>query len=776
MRPWWSGVCRRSVLILGVLSLPVQVAGGQPSAEESARVILEVVDVAGKVPLSSGGQFRLRPLDEERGEWLRVDAQADEDGADAASFRATARLPLGSRWRACLDFPGLWAPCKDLIAGQSEATRLEAWPSVKVAGRFLPIPAGTSPPERVILRFSAVRPPRRDGFTGIHVGCVFEERSWSCDVPALVLDLELRPAGFVPVYRFGVDLSSVERWDFGTVELQQGASLVARVETAGGEPLGSSARARLFPFAPGQENRRLRERMTRAVAEASVAESGFVQLAPVPPGVYSLEVTSPGYAPAVESPLEVWTRREVRLKDPVELERPLTLEVAVSPPLDWLDRPWHLQLSRASRLTGTYDDGPVFDGKLDETGQVRIAGQTPGTYMLQLIDSVGNPLFGAFDREITGPADAEILIDLDLLVVRGTLSYQDEPIRGRLWFGSRMGGVRSEMAADLQGSFSGVLPRAGWWPVEIDAPSVDATGYLTRVRVEPDSVGDAEVEIALPDTEVIGRVVDGESQSVAGAEVSIGTTDWGRRAVTDADGRFRFVAIEPGLAAVGARDRAGGAGRSSDVRQIRVAEEQPTPPLELVLRDLTTFRGRVVSERGPVPGAILLVGTWEPREAAGQETVRADSEGRFEVRLRADTRRIRAVVAPPGHALRAFELAAAESLELPVPTGGGTVTLHLEPSPDPNARHEAETWLLYQDGIGLSDRILYQWARGHGFAGIDPGTGVVEIPQLAPGHYRLCRLPTGLTVGWVEPTPVACSDDFLSPGGQLVLELPPARE
>ncbi|MEM7483344.1 MAG: carboxypeptidase-like regulatory domain-containing protein [Acidobacteriota bacterium] len=502
-----------------------------------------------------------------------------------------------------------------------------------------------------------------------------------------------------------------------------------------------------------------------------MAANGFIQLAALPAGVYSLEVTRPGYVPTVESPLEVWEKKEVRLRDPIVLERPLTLDVVVTPPLDWLDRPWKLRLSRASRLTGTYDGMPVFDGPIDERGQARIPDQSAGIYTLQIIDSVGNPLFGELDREISGLGKAEIRIDLDLLVVRGTLTYQEEPVTASLWFGLRYGGIRSEMAADLEGNFSGVLPNPGWWIAEIDAPSIGVTGYWVQVEVEPDSRGEAEVEIALPDTEVTGRVVDGDGLPVAGAEVIVGTSRWGRETETDAEGAFRIAVLEPGPAGISASHRRAGVERTSDAQEILIDEEQPTPPVELVLRDRKAFQGRVFSERGPVPGALVAVGTIEPREAAGQQETRSDVEGRFSVDLPSKSQRLRAIVAPPGHALRAFDLSVADTLELAVPVIGGTVVLGLDLNVDPHSAREFEGWLLYQDGLALPDSVLRQWTRGHGMTW-GAGTGELLIPQLAPGLYRLCRLPKGRFLGWEPPTPIACDEGFLSPGGRLRLELP----
>lgn len=744
--------------MLLVLGAPVVTEGEEDGAP--ALVKLWALDVGDGA--SAGGFFRMRPAGADLSEETRVEARRGEKGVFAERV-----LPAGSRWRVCADIPNRWVTCEDLVAGDGADVVLSAWASSRVEGEFEP---GEALPERLILRFSAVDPPPRSGLDQVSVGCALEERKWSCEVPALDLDLELRPKSFVPIYRFGVSLTGKKSWNFGRTKLRRGGSLVARIEPGDGSILKSKARARLVPFSAGASGAVRPGVRPRGVSEAEVRENGFVQFGALPAGIFSVEVHAAGFASAVVGPFQVWEGREVRVKDVILLERPLTVSVQVQPPTDWLERAWTLRLSRASQLTGSYDERPVFDGPLGPDGTAEIPEQRPGSYKVQIFDSVGNPLWGERDRFVSGPGAADIFVNLDLIVVRGELSYRDEPISGSLWFGLKFGGVRSEMAADLEGEFTGLVAEEGWWYVEVEVPELELSEYRTRVEVSPDSRGEAWVEIAIPDTEVSGRVVDPDGRPVEGADVSVGTSEAGRQVRTDSEGRFSAIAIEDGVAGVVAVDRVDGRERRSDAVEVFVEEGQVGPEVELVLREMKSWAGRVISERVPVPGAVVEVMVTEPRSLAGRQTVRTDAEGRFEIEVREEARRFFAAVAAPGGALKAFEFPRSEILELVVPSEGGVVRMDLSELGGQREKQRHGGWGLTQDGLPLSWGMLDQWSRGHGV--VDRGDRIDEVPRLAAGHYRLCRFGAEPRIGWELAAPTVCDEGFLSAGGELNLRLP----
>ncbi|MEM7051569.1 MAG: carboxypeptidase-like regulatory domain-containing protein [Acidobacteriota bacterium] len=676
-------------------------------------------------------------------------------------------LPHRSRWRVCIEVDGQWAPCRELTVTKGATLDFRTWPTNAIQGTFRATDPARAPPEQLTLHFAPAAASGQAPFARSSVSCDVDGLRWRCHVPALALDLELRPQGFVPIYRFGIDVPATGDFVLGSLDLQRGASLVARVEAEDGAMLSDRGRGRLVPFVPGQRQRNLADRLSRSVAEATIQGDGFLQLAALPAGVYALEVTHPGFAPTIEYPIELWPETEVRWRDPVVLNRPLDLAVEISPSSDWRGHPWRLQLSRVSELTGADTEAMVFDGLVDESGSVRIAGQAAGRYSLQVFDSAGNPLYGELDRRVSGAADAKIAIALDLVMVRGQVRYRDEPVLGKVWFGGRHGAVRSAMATSAEGDFLGVLSHPGWWTIDVEVPVLGSSRLRSRVLVEPDSSGDAEVVVELPDTELAGRVVDPAGQPIGDADVLLLTAAGSLRSRTDADGKFSFRAFEGGTVTLLARSVQGETERVSNSLDLEVSEGMQAGPFDLVLETVETFAGKIVSEGGPVAGAMVELISIDPAIAAYSEA-RTDIEGRFEVRLRPEIDHLRIIVSPPGHALKGVEVPLRRPLHLRIPTAGGTLAIRWT-GEDSHAAKSPSRLQVEQDGIALSPHLLWAWARGHGGRG-NPRAGLVTIPRLAPGFYRVCELTVELSDDRGSSSP-NCAGGYLDAGGSLELEL-----
>lgn len=209
--------------------------------------------------------------------------------------------------------------------------------------------------------------------------------------------------------------------------------------------------------------------------------------------------------------------------------------------------------------------GASFNASRTDAGLFVWNGLPAGHYELRVGDREGNrwreevvQLFG----------NDHLQMELEAVPVEGRARRGDKPlVDAMLWFGGLWGTERMAFRTDSLGEFSGLLPRDGEWSVDLtSAPSCDPcegawdeggwSGFDSRtvsdagwVEIVADEDGVARPLIDLPEGSVSGhvlRVVDGESQGVAAAEVVVrrlarprvkgdyaDPSDWEVRAGTD---------------------------------------------------------------------------------------------------------------------------------------------------------------------------------------------------------------------------------------------------
>lgn len=370
-------------------------------------------------------------------------------------------------------------------------------------------------------------------------------------------------------------------------------------------------------------------------------------------------------------------------------------------------------------------------------------------------------------------------IELNAVPLVGRIERGGEPLENAMvWFGGMWGFERVSFRSREEGRFSGLLPREGFWPVEVTpAPGCDPCeggwdsdgwdGFDDRevndagnFEIKADSDGVARVRIELPASTVSGRVVrrsvaTGLLEPVEGAYVWVIASDevagerldhlmpdnW--RRVTDSSGTFEITGLpewEYSLSAEGwVDDREV---RSRELR-LQVASDDRIEDLELLLDDLRPVSIVVRSGGVPVSGAQTFVhfpaGTrrvdsngytdgsgvaphWLPMEAEVVDVVvRADGLGmigwRFEVR---DDAPIEVEMSPDRGALRA---------------------------PD-----SWEAWLVTPGGalVDVGDTLAAIADRGQ----VQTDGDEFVVRDLAPGTYSYC-LPDGVctrvdVVPWAE--------------------------
>lgn len=714
------------------------------------------------------GSLRLRPLSHKGTERvLAIDSQSS----------IQAELPANTVWEVAAELSGFWAPRETVWvgpAGTGTQRPIVLWPAAEIEGSLrLKEPSEKLPKEMTVTLESPPGPAAKREIPKGQASCPVDEKgAFRCILPAAPLDVAFRAAGFVPQYRWGLAPRQGQALKVGVIELKKGASLKGWIEVEDGPIVAGQCVARLFPIvSAGGGDPTLTERLRRAAAEARVGPDGFFQLSGVAPGSYQLEVEQPGYATARIFPVDVWLGAETALKQSVILKRPVRIELTLKPAADWLDKPWRIKVLRAADASSGYERKPVHDGPVDAEGRVSIPGQGPGRFLVTVADSRGDGLLSE-EMEITGPADARRDIEIRLITVEGNVTLGRDPLAATLFFGKEKGAVSVKMESDEDGRFHGVLPREGTW--RVDVRSADgAVGTFIKTKVEADRAGRARVQLRIPDTRVFGKVVNEEGQPVQEAEIGLSSETESIEALSDEQGRFEIRGAPEGVVHLAAR--ASGKERlSGDVMTLALADSQEVGPLELRLRRIKALRGQVRGVHGPVAGATVVAQPLQP-PVGFAASARAGVDGVFELEIPARTDRVQLVVSPPGYSLKTYQLEAdGAQMILNVPQDGGTLEFSL-PYKAEEAREEDLAYVVFQNGLPLHRPQLMSWARGHGGRYSDASGADFQIPQLAPGDYRVCVVKRAAFTDWAlsgwQKGAAECVAGPLASGGTLRLSV-----
>lgn len=701
--------------------------------------------------LPAKGRIVLRPVEEGR---EPVTAEI------SAPAPVRLELPAGTEWEVSTDLPGYWSPRKTLKVGSSEEVSrlsLDLWPMGSVSGVLKVKGKDVARPKLVIVKTLAApsflkRPPAPPGV----LSCPVDKRGfWTCALPATKFDLVITAEGFTPQYRWGVEVPAGKTLSLGMIELEKGASVAAWVAVEDGAIEPGKCRARLSPLLAGNADLGRVSDLRRTAVEREVRKDGFVQLTGLAPGSYVLEVSQPGYPPVKASPVVVKPGAETFLRDPLILKRPLEISFEISPPVDWLGKPWRAQVVRDDP---TLRPSPViFDGAASPEGRFTVSGQSPGRFRVAVQDSLGNRLYS--DSLSVETASAVQKIEIKLIDLEGRLRLGDEPLVATLWFNGRSGSIRME--SDAEGSFHGVLPKDGVWRIKIESQE-PALRTWTRAKVETGRSGRATLTLDLPDARVFGRVMDEKGQPVPEAQVVVMAEGIDPvMAVTGAEGTFDVRALPEGTAWLGAESKDRVSGRTL----VTLLEDRAVGPIELSVRPLKELTGTVTSSQGPVPGAQVTILSY-PSGAGDAATT--DDAGGFRIKVPESATRLVAIVSAPGFALRAFP-ASAEGvpLALAVSEAGGDLEVSLPWNPE-EFLEKGRVLVFFQNGLPLPANIPFQWAYDQGQPREIKGR-TFRIPNVAPGDYRVCLVIQGNPMDVVPAEADACDAGTLAPGATLTL-------
>lgn len=620
--------------------------------------------------------------------------------------------------------------------------RVTLWPDAQVLGKVR-VPEGQEMPSAVTLRLRKERSGTRAPGIDATVLCPLDGRGrLECRLPAVTsLDLRLRVPGFASRFFWSLDLTRRPVLDLGTVTLRPGASVVGRVEVPPGYDL-EMVSARLTPTrgAPTQEE--ADERVAKQVAaEAGLNQHGLFSLEGLAAGSYRLVVRHPKLATQEFDPVQVASGSQTTIRDAIVLGEPVPLRLIFDPPFDPHGGEWRVEFLRP--MPSGQRVRVLADRELVATAGSVEAAAPLGDYVVWVFDSRGVRMS---TEEVTADSSgAPVVLVLEPILVDGKVLLGEEPLLARVTF---RGSLTRVMDSDLEGRFSGYLPRAGEWDVAVEAiePSVEWRTRALEIKVD-ERKDKAQLRLALSDTTLRGTVVDSQGTPIAGAEVTIGDPQYVRREVSvtsDADGEFEVRALEEGeIRAQAVLEEEGGRVWSSRPEVARLVEEE-TVEVRLVLRPHRSLTGRVVAPDGnPIPRAWIEISPYDGSgllDAPAAQPLATDAVGRFDISLPTSIETIHLTVMAPGHPLTQVAGPLGDLGDLALDAGAGDLVLHLPsrvdevPWADPA---QARPVLVGPNGIAFPIGPLSRWSalNGHPW---ESDARELTLTRLADGRYAVC--------------------------------------
>jgi hypothetical protein len=670
-------------------------------------------------------------------------------------------IPAGEEtFRLTLESEHYWTP--DQLIAPADLGNPLTLPLHRVGSisGTLKIPDDESPPTEILLRFQPTVSPvckacRTPSEVRGEVTCPVEAKAWRCRLPVGALDLRLAAPGFIPHYRGDTLVTVEEELFLGEFALAVGASVVGQVQGPDGRPV-VAAKVIVTPdlgdLPPTPDGAPLRLARQTTLTDTR----GFFQVVGSSAGSHLIGAQHEGiHSQWIRATLEA--RQEFEMPEPLILAPPLAVTFRLSPSKDPTQAPW------AIRLQARHP--PVSrSGRVNDAGEWTARDLEPAEYILMVLDSRGARFH--FENLVIDRHTGSQEIQLAVIAVEGEITLGEAPLPARIYFGGRSGRISIAMAADEEGQFSGLLPHAGEWAVDVAAEEPALYRRLAGVKV-PDSEGGApaRVVIELPDTTLSGEVVDAEGHPVADATVLIAPVVQQEKLSpirTQEDGSFESRGFAPGRFRLEAHDLSGDPTRSSAPVEIDIQKDLDPPPVRLVLLAGIRIEGRVQTPAGEgVAGAGIVALPLQSTGPGATLIPQAQSgpDGRFSLDLPSGTQTVDLTVMAAGFLFHRQQLAVASGkpilLQLVQDGGGELLFEDLPPS------QIGQVYLL-RHGRRWDLGTLLRWAQINGVPAQQNG---LLIPRMPPGAYALC-----------SNSDHKCTEDWLPDHGSLTLTRKPSVE
>ncbi|MCP3964582.1 MAG: carboxypeptidase regulatory-like domain-containing protein [bacterium] len=688
---------------------------------------------------------------------------------ETSTGTATLDLEAGE-WSLTATAAGFWSRPKalDVVRQGQQETVITLWPSGTLSGRVRG-PIGVVLPASLDLTFQA-SPGEEGGFPGASLACPVANGKWSCELPAGWIDLFVGAPGFIRQYLWDVRVPPGELAELRDVfELRSGSALRGWVTTEDRAAV-YGARVEFVPRTAAAPKRDAAGRIAARKLSTRVTDRGFFQIDGIAPGAYVATASKDGYAPARAS-VRVFKDEETEINNPpLTLRRPRILEIYIDPPTPPVGEAWTVELAQIDQHGGSLAE--TIEGIVPPGEAWRVEGVPDGRYFLDVRTTADREEPGAgvpawYSETIEVRAEtAQVFVTVPAIAVSGRLALGDEPLQGRLIFGTRHGLPRRSLVTNDGGEFSGWLPRAGLWEIDVIAEERSIT---TRVQRELEAGAVAEIDIEIPDTRLSGQVVTERGDPAADAIVYVRRLSQRIEVFTDDRGVFEAAGLPTGTVSLKAAHNQ----RKSDIQQVTLRDGAEAPEVILIVRPVLTLTGQVVAPNGAgVAGANVTALVVEDAIHPLPPSQVTDDEGRFELELPSHARNLLLTVAAPGFAFRSFRASALEEpLIVPVSQESGILAIELPESYSPRRWGSASVAVLHNSS-GLSH--LIQLARWGDLNGQSPKWPTrITAPFMEPGAYSACwagheqfaALMTGTASG------LDCVSGNLAVSGELTLAL-----
>jgi len=570
------------------------------------------------------------------------------------------------------------------------------------------------------------------------------------------LDLQLAPAGYAPVTHWGVKASPGSTRDLGKISLIPAATINGVVlldEFPGSaeavnvtlDPVGTSG------MRPSKRERLLK--IERRVVHPD--QQGGFEISPLATGSFAVEAASGDeWTSSRRSPLVMKPGQTLTLKPPLRLLEQAFVELTVDPPLDPLDQQWRIKVGR--NLPDVIYSVPVKNGKADASGVWVVGGLTAGSHSITVETSTGDRVWQKNVR-LDGGRNV-VAVEVSFVAIRGWLHAGDQPLSGTLEF-TRLDGTKVSIKAGTKGRFKGILPTPGEWRVKAVLDAGGSERPLGTVDVErPSRGGAAEVDLALPDTLISGRVVRGDlNDGVQGAGIALYSKGGDRvsSSRSGVDGEFHFLGIDPGRLLL----RAWAKNLESRTVAVELEKDGKEKDIELRLESGTELTARVAIGGRPAVGAEVWVK--DPSTGFSSYGSLSDPTGVLTFRVPPGTSKLVWIGKLEGMPITIGTISVGEDKTQAVSLALSPIGGHLV-SPVPNRGEGADAYFSRDGSPFVYVTSLFGAFPSDGSppTGLDTANGQFSF-DLAPGDYLVCPGPKKTD---------DCAEGYLAPNGWLDLE------
>lgn len=552
--------------------------------------------------------------------------------------RAEATTP----WLVSVHAPGYWAAPKVVRDGNPLTIALV--PTSLLVGQLV-APERLPQPAALTVDFEALdKPEERHGGSFLHeLACSIKGTTWQCPMPIGKWNVRLGLPDYAPIYRWAVEVVQKIPTQIGPAVFRPGASISGWVVAPKGTLL-TSANVSIAPAWLPQSGEA--ERNEAPLTRHAVPDSrGFFQVANLAPGDYWLEAEGPGLvSPRVS--IQLSPAAERALSEPLELQPPQTIAVAIGPPMDPYDQAWVVEITVPQGLgTGSYVQHSRGAGAPD--GTWRSNRRLPAQGLLTVFDSRGSRWISqTVDPSQQG--DSPVSIQIPLVRVRGRLTFDGSGVPGRLHFGGTNGTTSIRLDADPEGHFEGALPTPGRWPLQVQLPGGPLVA-LEDVQVSAGRNGrPARVDVQLPLTRIRGRVTEGGTP--AGRALILATREDGKGTLgatgkafeseSDSAGAWELYGIPPGQIRLQAHSKEA----ESDWVTVDLVEDLEPAEVILELRKKLELRGWLTDGVNGVGGAII----WSSPSVGLGRRFTTGLDGAFSIELPPSASHVDLLIVPPG--------------------------------------------------------------------------------------------------------------------------------